>query len=268
MSILDLIVADTRELIVKRKQLQSLSSLRERADYEMPRRDFERSLRECDVAIIAELKRRSPSKGEIRSDFDVGSLAASYSAAGAAAISVLTEPFHFGGDLAFLAKARLSSRSPILRKDFIIDPYQIVEARAYGADAVLLIATILSASQLSELQETCREEGLAALVEVYEPEELERIDIDRTPIIGANNRDLNSFDVDLDRSLAVLSKLPDATIKVAESGLTSVSDLEYLIAGGIDAFLIGERFMIDEDPGRTLRNWLVELRKKTFTDGD
>lgn len=266
MSILDKIVTDTRNGLVARKREMPTAALRDRALYDEPRRGFERSLREHEIAIIAELKRRSPSKGDIRLDFDVADLARAYTVGGASAISVLTERMHFGGSIEFLETARFASSVPLLRKDFIIDPYQVVEARAYGADAVLLIATILCSTQLKELQDACDDEGLDALVEVYQAEEIDRIDTKRTPVVGANNRDLNTFEVDIDRSLRILSLLPSSTLTVAESGLSTPDEIAYLIRHGIDAFLIGESFMVDPAPGDLLARWIQDIRTKLLDD--
>lgn len=258
-SILDCIVADTRDLVARRKAQTSARELEARPLFEAARRPFAEVLRADDLAVIAEIKKASPSKGIIRTDVDVAAIAGQYDAAGAAAISVLTEPLHFQGALENLALARVHTGRPLLRKDFIIDPYQLVEARAYGADAVLLIAAVLDRPLLHDLYQAASELGLAALVEVYDVQELDRIDFDQVQILGVNNRDLRTFEVDLQHSLRVFAQVPGSVVRVSESGLRTAADLAHLHANGVDAVLIGETFMRAEQPGEALQGMLREI---------
>ena len=261
MTVLDRIVTDVKIALERHKHLSPVHELEAAIRTARPVRDFESALNGPKLAVIAEIKRRSPSKGLLREPFDVQALAKDYTSAGANAISVLTEEDHFGGTLSHLALAAANSNCPLLRKDFIIDPYQLYQARANGADAVLLIAAILEASQLKDLLSLAAELKLACLVEVYDPVELDKIDFDQVAILGVNNRDLRSFEVDIDHSLRVFDLVGGEVIKVSESGLRSPADLAYLHRRGVDAVLIGETFMRAENPGVALRS----LREKTAT---
>lgn len=262
MNILDQIVDSTREKLRKHRADRSTGALEEMPGFADERRDFAASLRASGMSVIAEIKRASPSKGIIRQSFDPDKIAAGYQEAGAAAISVLTEEHHFQGSLDHLAGVRQAVTLPILRKDFVIDPYQVVEARAFGADAVLLIAAILDPSQLHELHEAAREYEIAALVEIYDPRELDRLDVDQFEIVGVNNRDLRTFEVDLHRSISVLGELPPQIVRVSESGITSADDLHLLLANGIHAALIGESFMRADRPGEQLQALLEALDRR------
>ena len=261
MTVLDRIVTDVKIALERHKHLTPVHELEAAIRTARPVRDFESALNGPKLAVIAEIKRRSPSKGLLRDPFDVQALAQDYTAAGANAISVLTEEDHFGGTLSHLTLAAAHSSCPLLRKDFIIDPYQLYQARVCGADAVLLIAAILEASQLKDLLSLAAELKLACLVEVYDPIELDKIDFDQVSILGVNNRDLRSFEVDIDHSLRVFDLVGGEVIKVSESGLRSPADLAYLHRRGVDAVLIGETFMRAENPGVALRS----LREKTAT---
>lgn len=252
MSILDRIVEDTRSLVARRKQTVTVRSLEERPCANAPTLSLKKALRRDDLAILAELKKSSPSKGVIRADFDVVDLARQYKTSGASAVSVLTEPTHFKGSIDHLAQVRQTIDLPLLRKDFIIDPYQLIEARAYGADAVLLIAAVLDRSQLYDLHQAADELGLSCLVEIYEPSELNKIDFDQVTILGVNNRDLRTFEVDINRSLRVFEDVPKGVVRVSESGLRTAEDLAHIRRNGVDAVLIGETFMLATYPGKTL----------------
>ncbi len=256
MSILDQIVEDTRALVAKRKQIVSLRELELIPQFKQPTIDFRRALAGDADEKIAEIKKASPSKGIIRDHFNPAAIARSYTQAGAHAISVLTEPLHFQGSLDYLAEVRQVTDRPLLRKDFIIDPYQLVEAKAYGADAVLLIATILDSSQLYDLHQAAASLGLACLVELYDANEVDRVDFDQVSILGVNNRDLRTFNVKLEHSISVFNTLPPDVLKVSESGIHTTDDLQYLKAHGSDAVLIGERFMRAEDPGKALLSFV------------
>jgi indole-3-glycerol phosphate synthase len=206
------------------------------------------------VNVIAECKRRSPSKGVLASDYDPVAIARAYEAGGAAAVSVLTEPTFFDGSLDHLAAVRAAVGIPVLRKDFVVDAYQLFEARAAGADAVLLIVAALDQADLVRLHAAAAALGLAALVEVHDEDELSRAADAGAAIIGVNNRNLHTLSVDVDASFRLVSRMPRGALAVSESGLQSRDDLERLAAAGYRAFLIGERFMTDGDPARAVRD--------------
>ncbi len=252
MSILDRIVADTRKLVADRRTEISIGALESMPLYNKSRLDFEQALRAEPMAIISEIKKASPSKGIIREDFEPTRIAAQYTAFGANAISVLTEPLYFQGRLKFLSDVREITALPLLRKDFILDPYQLIEARAYGADAVLLIATILDKKQLYDLHQAANELNLDCLVEVYAAEEIDQLDFDQVRILGVNNRDLHTFNVDLNHSIKVFGSAPAGVLKVSESGIETGEDMQYLQANGSNAVLIGETFMRAAHPGEKL----------------
>lgn len=251
-TILDQIVADTRALVAERKARVRLSALEDRAGFDRTPRSLADALRRDDLAFLAEIKKASPSKGVIRADFHPADLAQTYAEHGAAALSVLTEPRHFQGSLEYLEAVRAVVDLPLLRKDFIVDPYQLVEARAYGADAVLLIAAVLERAQLHDLLQAADELGLDSLVELYDPRELDKVDVDQVRILGVNNRDLRTFEVDIDHSLRVFASAPEGIVRVSESGLRKGTQLAHLRTHGIDAVLIGETFMRAPDPGAAL----------------
>ena len=253
MTILDRIVDDTRALVAQRKQAVPARVLEARIKAAGATRSLEVALRQDHLAVLAEIKKASPSKGVIRENFDVPDLACQYEASGAAAVSVLTEPLHFQGALDNLALARQAIDLPLLRKDFIVDPYQLLEARAYGADAVLLIAAVLGRDELYDLHQAANALGLDCLVEVYARDELDRLDFDQVTILGVNNRDLRTFEVDINHSLRVFEEAPDAVVRVSESGLRTADDLAHLRRHGVDAVLIGETFMRAPHPGQALR---------------
>jgi indole-3-glycerol phosphate synthase len=202
--------------------------------------------------VIAECKRRSPSRGVLCEHYDPGEIARRYEAGGAAAISVLTEPAFFDGSLRDLAAVRQVVGLPLLRKDFVVDEYQLLEARAAGADAVLLIVAALDAGTLVRLQARAREYGLAALVEVHDEDELARAADCGARLIGVNNRNLRTLAVDVDASVRLVARMPPDVVAVSESGLRSRAELERLSAAGYHAFLIGERFMTAPDPAHAI----------------
>ena len=259
-SILDEIVEQTASDLKKRKKQVSLSDFESFPEYERDRRSLAKALSsDKDVSIIAEIKKASPSKGMIRTDFDPAKIALQYQQGGAAALSVLTNEPAFKGSLEYLQRASREVDIPLLRKDFIIDLYQLAEARAYGADAVLLIATITNGHQLQELHQAANELGLECLVECYSEDDLKFLDFEQVQIFGANNRDLHSFNVDLHRGINLLQAAPDDTVLVSESGLSSPKDLKLLHDEGIHAALIGEFFMRQDDPGLAVKKILDEL---------
>ncbi|MEO8257355.1 MAG: indole-3-glycerol phosphate synthase TrpC [Acidobacteriota bacterium] len=219
------------------------------------------------VNVIAECKRRSPSKGVLRASYDPVAIARSYAAAGAAAISVLTEPTFFDGSLAHLAAVRAAVDVPLLRKDFIVSEYQLFEARAAGADAVLLIVAALTPAELVWLSQRAAEIGLDVLVEVHTAGELERALEARARIIGVNNRNLRTLEVDVHASEMLIERVPGGVVAVSESGLRTADDLIRLRRLGYRAFLIGERFMAAEDPGAALQGLMREASAPAASSG-
>ena len=262
MRMLDEILAHKREEIVRKKAKVSEAGFKEMA-HENPSpgglRDALRSAIAQDrPAVIAELKRASPSRGVIREDFDPAAIAAGYQRGGAAALSVLTDSKYFKGSGVVLEFARRGSSLPILRKDFILDPYQVYESCAMGAAAILLIVAALTDDELKELQQLARTFGLDVLVEVHDGEELERAAAVGANLIGINNRDLQTFDVNLDTTLDLAPQAPEDAVVVAESGIHSAEDIARIRAGGVNAFLIGENLMRADDPGARLAELLQD----------
>ena len=221
------------------------------------RRDFLRALTIRQPAIIAEVKKASPSGGVLLEDFDPISLAQAYQQGGAAALSVLTDEKHFKGSLADLESARASVTIPVLRKDFTIDSYHVHQAAAHGADAILLIAAILTERQMREFRELAESYRMSALVEVHDEEELKQAIASGARIIGVNNRNLHTFKVDLTVSLRLAGKIPEGVVKVTESGIHSAGDLQRLRAAGYQAFLVGGHLVKSADPAAALRALLA-----------
>jgi indole-3-glycerol phosphate synthase len=261
--LLGTIVAATQRIVEVRRERESLSALETRAAQASPRGTaFEQALgRAGGVNVIAECKRRSPSKGVLAKTYDAPSIATQYERGGASAISVLTEPTFFDGALEHLAAVRRAVSLPLLRKDFIVDEYQLFEARANGADAILLIVAALDQADLVRLQAGTWDLGLAALVEVHDETELMRAIDSGARLIGVNNRNLRTLQVDIDGSYRLAGKIPAGVVGVSESGLSTRADLERLAAAGYRAFLIGERFMTDPDPAAAIRNLITPLER-------
>ena len=255
--ILARIVAHEREVVAASRKRTPIASLRQEAGYAVERRGFARALREKKPAVIAECKRRSPSRGTLRDPFDPVAIGRSYEKAGAAAISVLTNEEFFGGTLDDLRAVRAAVEIPVLRKDFVIDPYQLEEARAAGADAVLLIAAVHPPDVLLALHRSACDLGLDVLVEVHDESELDGALRCEGAVLGVNNRDLRTFHTDLGVCEALASMVGPGVGLVAESGLRDAADLERLQRSGIHAFLVGEAFMKAEDPGRALSDMLA-----------
>ena len=252
-NILDRIVAVRRESIAHRKRVLPDVALKMAAQKAGSPRDFVGALSRDGFNVIAELKKASPSRGILRENYAPEVLAPLVEEAGAAALSVLTEEDFFLGSLADLKAARKVVQIPVLRKDFIVDPWQVWETRAAGADAYLLIAAVLSDSALRELLELGRSLQMEPLVEVHTHDELKRVIAAGARIIGVNNRDLRDFRVSIETSLELVKAIPDSCIAVSESGLRTHADLQRLRAAGFDAFLVGEHLMKDADPGAPLR---------------
>ena len=218
-----------------------------------PVRDFAGPLRARRPAVIAEIKKASPSRGVLREQFDPAAIARSYERSGAACLSVLTDREFFQGAVDHLVAARSACGLPVLRKDFVIEPYQAFESRALGADCILLIAACLTFAEMSELEQTAMDLGMAVLVEVHDADELEAAAGLKTPLIGINNRNLRTFETRLDTTLALLPQVPRGRIVVTESGILNAADVQRMRAAGVETFLVGEAFMRATDPGTALR---------------
>lgn len=269
--ILQKILAVKRDEVAAAQAQKSLPALRAEAEAQTPPRDFAGAIREKvsrrDTAVIAEIKKASPSKGVIRADFRPGEIAASYAAHGAACLSVLTDRQFFQGAPEYLIEARAACALPVLRKDFIIDEYQVVEARAMGADCILLIvAAFLSplprggegrgegaVSKMRDLEALAHELGMAVLVEVHDAAESDLALQLKTPLIGINNRNLRTFEVSLQTTLGLLARIPSDRIVVTESGILAPPDIALMRGHGVNAFLVGEAFMRAPEPGLALQ---------------
>jgi indole-3-glycerol phosphate synthase len=251
MTILQTIIESTRSEVTERKLRAAAAPAGAAGVQRVPGR-LREALSAPGIGVIAEIKRRSPSAGELRAEVDVATIAKSYAEAGASALSVLTEGPHFGGSLDDLRAAKAACALPILRKDFIVDPFQLEEACAAGADAVLLIVAALPASQLASLHEQASAAGLDVLVEVHDERELDVAIEVGSKIIGVNNRDLRDFSVDVGRTFALLGRMPKDVVVVSESGIDSPVQLERLHVAGVDAVLVGEALMRSPDPGGAL----------------
>ena len=262
--ILDKIVAVKREEVAAGLKKVSLAAMREDAESRVLTRDFISALRKKidagQAAVIAEIKKASPSKGVIRPDFVPADIAQSYAVGNtdsggqvsAACLSVLTDRQFFQGSVDYLKQARASCQLPVLRKDFLVDPYQVYEARAMGADAILLIAACLDDAQMADFEAIARGLDMAVLVEVHDRAELERALKLKTPLIGINNRNLRTFEVTLDTTLGMLADVPKNRLLVTESGILKPADVKTMRDAGVHAFLVGEAFMRAPEPGLEL----------------
>ncbi len=254
--ILKKIVRRKVEEIAERMEQRPLSQLQHDLSDASPSRGFAAAI-EAKIAaggagVIAEIKRASPSKGILRADFRPAEIAQSYAGGGAACLSVLTDVDFFQGSDAYLRQARAACSLPVIRKDFIIDPYQVYEARAMGADCILLIVSCLEDRQLCELNELAHHLEMDVLIEVHDADELERALQVENRLIGINNRNLRSFEVSLETTLSLLPKIPDDRVVVTESGILGPADVSLMRGKGVNAFLVGEAFMRAEDPGARL----------------
>jgi indole-3-glycerol phosphate synthase len=249
-TILDNIVAAKREEVARAKTERPESALQRQLADAPPPRDFLAAISAAPpIRLIAEVKKASPSKGVIRPDFDPVAIARTYQQHGASCISVLTDEPYFLGSLDYLRQVRAAVDLPVLRKDFIIDPYQVVEARAAGADAVLLIAECLDDRSLAQLHDAIVELGMTPLVELYDPENLPRVLQIGARLLGVNNRNLHTFEVDLEHTLRLRRQIPADRVLVAESGIRSRADIERLAAAGVQAMLVGESLLARADVG-------------------
>ncbi|KAB2969543.1 indole-3-glycerol phosphate synthase TrpC [Zoogloea sp.] len=254
--ILNKILAVKREEVAVARLAVSDAAVREQSAAQAPARDFVGAIRARiaagRAAVISEIKKASPSKGVIRADFRPAEIAAAYEKAGAACLSVLTDRQFFQGAPEYLQAARAACALPALRKDFLVDAYQVYEARAMGADAILLIAAALSLAEMHEMEALAESLGLAVLVEVHNGEELDLAMQLRTPLVGINNRNLRTFEVSLQTTLDLLPRIPADRIVVTESGILTPDDVALMRANQVNAFLVGEAFMRADDPGAGL----------------
>ena len=254
--ILNQIIAVKREEVAALLQQKPLSAMRLDAESRVYTRDFVGAMRSKISAgfpaVIAEIKKASPSKGVLREEFEPADIAQSYAEHGAACLSVLTDKQFFQGSIDFLKQARASVGLPVLRKDFMIDAWQIYESRVMGADCILLIASCLDDAQMKDMEQLAHSLDMAVLVEVHDEAELERALKLKTPLIGINNRNLSTFEVSLETTLTLQAKVPAERILVTESGITTKADVERMRAAGVQSFLVGEAFMRAEDPGYAL----------------
>lgn len=253
------ICATKREEVAARKAAISISELQARAAAQTPPRGFRRALDKAALqgfGLIAEIKKASPSKGLIRADFDPPAHAAAYQAGGAACLSVLTDAPYFQGHEDYLVAARAACALPVLRKDFMVDPWQVLEARSIGADAILIIVAALDDGQMHEIEQTALDLGMDALIEVHDAAEMERASHLRSRLIGVNNRDLRDFTVDFARTYELIGHAPEGCTFVAESGLSSHADLAEMARHDVRCFLVGEALMRQRDVEAATRNLL------------
>ena len=254
--ILEKIVAVKRQEVAAALARKPLAAMRADAESRVLTRDFVGAMRAKIAAglpaVIAEVKKASPSKGVLRADFIPADIAQSYAEHGAACLSVLTDQQFFQGSVDYLKQARASCDLPVLRKDFMVDPYQVYEARAMGADCILLIAACLDDAQMQSLGALAMSLDMAVLVEVHDGAELQRALQLKTPLLGINNRNLKTFEVSLDTTLGLLKDVPEGHLLVTESGISTVADVQRMRSAGVQAFLVGEVFMRADEPGQAL----------------
>ena len=259
MNILDKIVADKYKEVALKKQVVPSSQLEQSALFKSEGNSLANALKNSNSGIIAEHKRRSPSKDTINQKTNVGQVAMGYKKAGVCGISVLTDIKYFGGSLEDLLLARAAVDTPLLRKEFIIDEYQIIEAKAHGADTILLISAILSKNEIKSLSELAKSIGLDVLLEVHNEKELHKSLLPSIDMLGVNNRDLKSFKVNLDTSKKLAALIPNDFVKVSESGINSVDAIKELKTYGYQGFLIGENFMKTNNPSKSALEFIQKL---------
>jgi indole-3-glycerol phosphate synthase len=261
MTILDKIIADKKKEVQARKELFPTSKLAESIHYNRETLSLKSRLKESAVpGIIAEFKRKSPSKGIINDRAEVHIVTRAYQEAGAAGISILTDQPYFGGMMSDLSLARNFCTIPLLRKEFIVDEYQLHEARAIGADVILLIAAALTPVETRTLAQAAKKLGLEVLLELHDTSELRHMN-EHVDMVGINNRDLRDFSVDIERSVGMANHLPRDIAKISESGIRSVKEIEYLSSAGFDGFLVGENFMSTANPGASCRQFIQEINR-------
>ncbi|AIG29419.1 indole-3-glycerol phosphate synthase [Flavobacterium psychrophilum] len=259
MNILDKIIVDKKREVILKKTIIPISQLENSVLFGSRTVSLSKILRNSNAGIIAEHKRRSPSKAEINYNFSVEEVVKGYQNAGVCGISVLTDAKYFGGSLDDLLVARASINIPLLRKEFIIDEYQILEAKAHGADLILLIAAVLTREEIKNLSEFAQSLGLEVLLEVHNLEELQKSIMPTLDMIGVNNRNLKTFEVSLDFSKQLASEIPDEFVKVSESGISSIEAINELKPYGYKGFLIGENFMKTDNPGKAAEIFIKNL---------
>ncbi|HCP53291.1 MULTISPECIES: indole-3-glycerol phosphate synthase TrpC [Pseudomonas] len=272
-TVLEKILARKAEEVAARRAVTSMAELETQARNADAPRGFARALQtqiaQKQAAVIAEVKKASPSKGVLREDFDPAEIARSYEAGGATCLSVLTDIDFFQGSDAYLQQARNACSLPVIRKDFMIDPYQIIESRALGADCVLLIVSALDDVRMAELAAAAKSVDLDVLVEVHDSDELERaLNVLDTPLIGINNRNLHTFEVSLDTTLDLITRVPQDRHVVTESGILNRADVELMEINDVYAFLVGEVFMRAENPGTELEKLFFPTRKRVAYSPD
>ena len=261
MSILERIIADKIKEIELKKSIIPIGQLEQSILFERPKNSLKKRLSESKSGIIAEHKRRSPSKAVINQSLNIQDVAKGYETAGVCGMSVLTDTKYFGGNIEDLLLARGSCQLPLLRKDFIIDAYQIFEAKAYGADVILLIAAALSREEILNLSTMAKQLNLEILLEVHNEEELQKALMPSLDMIGVNNRNLKTFEVDLKHSMELSSKIPEDFVKVSESGISSTEAIKTLQPFGYQGFLIGENFMKTNSPGESASEFIKKLSR-------
>ena len=259
MNILDLIITDKKIEVNQRKRIFPSAYWESSPLFERKTKSLAKSLKASNSGIIAEHKRRSPSKQNINSSLSVEKVASGYESAGVCGMSILTDGKYFGGSLDDLTIARAVSDFPLLRKEFIIDDYQIIEAKAFGADAILLIAAILSPKEILSFSKTAKSLGLDVLLEVHNLNELEKSIMPSIDLIGVNNRNLKTFKVSLETSRSLAEEIPAEFVKVSESGISEVASIKKLKAIGYKGFLVGENFMKTDNPGLAAKDFINQL---------
>ncbi|MDR1762134.1 MAG: indole-3-glycerol phosphate synthase TrpC [Bacteroidales bacterium] len=258
MTILDKIIAEKKIEVAERKQLLSISDLEKTAAFNRKCLSLKQSLLQSTSGIIAEFKRKSPSKGWIHANADVKTITSEYSQNGASGISILTDFPYFGGTPDDLISARANIACPVLRKDFIIDEYQLFEAKSYGADVILLIAAALTIEECKNIAQKAQQLGLETLLEIHNAEELRYIN-EYITLVGVNNRNLKTFEVSTDISVELSQLIPDEFVKISESGISNVQTVRELQQIGYKGFLMGENFMKEENPAEALRRFITEI---------
>lgn len=259
MNILEKIFADKKKEVALKKSLIPVTQLEQSVLFNRDSPSLSARLKESKTGIIAEHKRRSPSKSIINHGLNVDQVAIGYKEAGACGMSILTDGKYFGGSLDDLLLARASVTIPLLRKEFIFDPYQIIEAKAYGADVILLIAALLNRQEIKSLSETAKSIGLEVLLEVHNDEELQKSIMPSIDLLGVNNRNLKNFEVSLEISKSLAARIPDEFVKVSESGISSTEAIKELQPYGYKGFLIGENFMKTDLPGESAKTFISQL---------